>query len=331
MSEMTSLPHSKYFELAQLADGVYAAIARNRGAASNAGIVNLGDSTLIFDTFMTPQAAEDLRGAAEWLTRSPVRYVVNSHWHGDHINGNAVFAADISLISTAQTRILMEKHAPGAIRNLRQQKPTLETDLRDLQAQLLILKNESKRAEVQQEVENCLIMLDALPTLKLQLPNWTFEQQLVLHGSERAAELLTFGGGHTDSDTILYLPDVGIAFVADLLFNHQHPWMGHGHPAEWLRILDDLDGLDTPVIVPGHGPVGTPEDYNQMREYIPAVQQVVEELLAAAATSVDEHGEEAPDIAKSIEVPAKFRTLEGSQRFANNVQALYERGRTAQP
>lgn len=65
----SSLPGSEHFRLERLTDGVYVAIASDTGAATcNAGIVDLGDRTLIFDTFLTPRAAKDLRAAAAQLT-----------------------------------------------------------------------------------------------------------------------------------------------------------------------------------------------------------------------------------------------------------------------
>jgi cyclase len=80
MKTNRQLPDSKHFRLQQLADGVHAAIHIDGGAAiSNAGIVDLGDRTLIYDTFLAPQPAEDLRIAAEALTGRPIDAVLNSH------------------------------------------------------------------------------------------------------------------------------------------------------------------------------------------------------------------------------------------------------------
>jgi glyoxylase-like metal-dependent hydrolase (beta-lactamase superfamily II) len=103
-SATRSLPESPYFLLERVADGVYAALARpGAGALGNAAIVDLGDRALVFDTFLMPQAARGLRGAAESLTGRPVAYVVNSHFHADHVCGNQVFA-DATIIATEQTR-----------------------------------------------------------------------------------------------------------------------------------------------------------------------------------------------------------------------------------
>lgn len=104
---MPALPTSPHFRLEELAQGVFAAIhTPGGGAMSNAGIIDLGDRTLIFDTCQSPEAATDLQRAAATLCGRPVDYVVNSHWHGDHVLGNQTFAA-ATIIATPTTRVLM--------------------------------------------------------------------------------------------------------------------------------------------------------------------------------------------------------------------------------
>ena len=93
----------RHFGLQQLADGVYAAVHADGGwVICNVGIVDLGERTLIFDTGLSPQGAVELRAAAVALTGRVPYYVVNSHYHNDHIRGNQVFN-DGLLVSTART------------------------------------------------------------------------------------------------------------------------------------------------------------------------------------------------------------------------------------
>src|SRR5512147_122812 len=100
----TTLPESEHFTYHELADGVWAAIIKPFGlAASNSGIVDLGDCTLIFDTTFSPASAVELRATAERLTGRPVSYVLNSHWHQDHVFGNAIFAPEVEIHATART------------------------------------------------------------------------------------------------------------------------------------------------------------------------------------------------------------------------------------
>src|SRR5262249_26765844 len=96
---------STHFRIEQLADGVFAAIHAEGGRAqSNAGIVDLGDRALVFDTFISPEAAADLRSAVAALLSRPISAVINSHYHNDHIWGNQAFPNDVPIISTGRTR-----------------------------------------------------------------------------------------------------------------------------------------------------------------------------------------------------------------------------------
>ncbi len=104
-----SLPQSRHFQLEMLASGVYAAIASDQGEAiSNAGIVDLGDRVLVFDTFLTPDAGRDLRRAAEQITHRPVTFVINSHYHNDHIRGNQAFPEQVEIVTTKETDCLIK-------------------------------------------------------------------------------------------------------------------------------------------------------------------------------------------------------------------------------
>lgn len=106
---------SKHFRLEKIRNGIYAAIAKEGGgAAANAGFIDLGDTTIVFDTFNTQQASEDLKYAAETITNKPVTWVINSHWHGDHIRGNQTFK-ESTIISSQMTYDKMKTAHPSRI------------------------------------------------------------------------------------------------------------------------------------------------------------------------------------------------------------------------
>ena len=100
--------HSTHFMLECLSEKVFALYHQPGGAAiSNAGIIDLGDLTLVFDSCFTPQAARDLRATAEGIANRPVDLLINSHYHNDHVWGNQAFGRETEIISTAETRHLM--------------------------------------------------------------------------------------------------------------------------------------------------------------------------------------------------------------------------------
>jgi alkyl sulfatase BDS1-like metallo-beta-lactamase superfamily hydrolase len=99
---------SEHFRTERLAEGIFAAIAtKSGGVYSNAGIIDRGNRTLIFDAFDTVQAGEDLRIMAEELTSSPIAYVSISHSHSNHWSGVQAFPSQTSVISTHITRDLL--------------------------------------------------------------------------------------------------------------------------------------------------------------------------------------------------------------------------------
>ena len=86
---------------------MHAAIAKpDRGAVGDAAIVDLGEETLVVDTHFSSPAARELRAAAEELTGRPAAWVLNTHWHNDHVLGNGEFEA-ATVVSTTRTRELI--------------------------------------------------------------------------------------------------------------------------------------------------------------------------------------------------------------------------------
>ncbi len=313
MTTTNNLPTSNHFRLEQLADGVYAAIAiEGTGSGSNAGIIDLGERTLVFDTFLTPQAGDDLRAAAEQLLGRPVASVINSHFHSDHVQGNQAFGPETAIISTGRTRELLETRGPEAILNF---KTRAHEHLHSLEAKLAEAQDEQERKGLAVQIAEDRELIAAAPRLALRLPDQTCEERLAFHGSKRSAELLCYGGGHTDSDAFLVLPTEKLAFMGDLLFVQSHLWIGDGHPEEWLRILGRLPELGLQTVVPGHGPIGTPADFDAEVGYIHALEQIVADALKS--------GKSAEEV-QATPIPEAYANWAWREGFGYNIGTLYK-------
>ena len=309
------LPDSKHFRLQQLVEGVYAAIHREGGAAiGNAGIVDLGDRTLVYDTFIAPRPAEDLRTAAEALTDRPVDTVINSHWHSDHIWGNQVFGQDTDILSTEETRrLIIAARDHGGYQS---EMASAEADLESTRARFEAAQDEGQRRELALWIDEYQSVVEAKPILQVRAPNLTFVQRLAFHGTKRSAELTDFAGGHTGSDAVLFLPQEGIAFVSDLLFVECHPWLGGCDPARVPGILDAVSELAPRVLVPGHGPVGTAGCLAQMEEYIRTLDGLARRMVEAG---------EAEDRIDAMAAPAPYDDWLFAAFFPVNMHFLYQR------
>jgi cyclase len=307
------LPESKHFQIERLADGVYAAVASEQGYAScNAGIIDIGDRTILFDTFISPEAARDLLKAAEQLTSNKITHVVNSHEHNDHIRGNQVFGSDVDIISTALTREAIARNEPE---NIKSEKKTILKEIIDAQSKLGAEKDPKRRRELA-----CLIFYmqgvsKSHSELKTRLPNITFEQELTIHGTERTIELLPLAG-HTFSDVVLYLPEERIAFMGDLLFVNIHPYLASGSPEKWKQSLVEVEGLGVKIAVPGHGPVGRSADLSAMSQYIKSLESIVVNMIKSGKPV---------EQASSEPIPSPFNTwLCLENFFVTNLKFLYK-------
>ena len=283
----------RHAELVAAGPGVQALIAKpDRGAVGNAAVVDLGGETLVVDTHFSLAAARELRAAAEDLTGRPASWVLNTHWHGDHVLGNAELA-DATIVSTTRTRELI---ATLGAERLAAQKESLERDLPAALERLRAAGDEEGAALLEEQAPE-------LRTVTHRLPDETFQGERAF-GS---AQALTFGGGHTESDAFVLVPEAGVLMAGDLVFAGLQPWAGHGDPGEWARILERLLELDWETCVPGHGPVSGREVVEPLRDYLLALDE------AAHA-----HGPEP-------ELPDRFREWGGPEMWARNLAALRER------
>jgi len=184
---------SNHFTVEQLDDGVFAAIHRDRGwAVANSGIIDLGDISLVFDTFLTVQAAEDLKITAEELTGKPVSIVVNSHYHNDHIWGNQVFDSQAQIISSNDTLVLIKTEGKEEYDTY---KESSATRLRELRTKYYQEDNEDRKNDLSTWISYYQGLVETFPILTVRLPNMTFNGRMNIHGTKLEIELISYKGG----------------------------------------------------------------------------------------------------------------------------------------
>lgn len=311
-------PTIENFVIQQLAPGVWAAIQNDQfgKAICNAGIIDLGDKTLVFDPFMTPEAARELRTVAENLTGRPVSIVVNSHYHNDHIRGNQVFKPEASIISTTWTREEIAKSEPEEQEWERRHAPALLQATRKLYQS----RNGTERDELAMWIGYYQGMTESLDDLKTVLPDIVFNDTLWLMGTARNVKLEEFHNGHTSSDVVLYLPTEQIVFMGDLLFVKRHPWMSDGDPLNWQLILKNwYENKDVKTFVPGHGPVADRQALKDLQDYLAKMQD-----LAATANN------DSLQLRLLLQpIPSQYQNWYFSRFYESNMKFLFTRNRNA--
>ncbi len=312
---MPAFLSTEHVEIVELAEGVVASVARpSRAALSNAGAVNLGDTTVVFDTHGSPQAAGELRVAAIALGggRSP-RLVIFSHDHNDHILGGQSFADDAVFAASEQTRqLLLDSHdedlawAEGAPEHL---------------AALRTQAEEADSEAAREAAVSRLGYMEALAELHGQLevvvPQMGLEGRTVLEGSLQSADLITFDRAHAGGDMVLHLPFEGIVFTGDIVPVGTHPFLGQADPQALVDALHAIERMRPKVVVPGHGSLGALEDVEAMQAYLSDLSDIARMLIG--------QGEDTAAGIGAAEIPERYGEWGQRAFFYVNLRALITR------
>ncbi|TDD88038.1 MBL fold metallo-hydrolase [Actinomadura rubrisoli] len=233
----------------RLADGVYAYVQPDGGwCLNNAGIIAAGGETALVDTAATQARALRLRDAVREITPAPPRFVVNTHFHGDHTFGNAVFTPEATVVAHEGTRA----DAIAAGLHLTGLWPDVEWG-----------------------------------ELTLEPPSLTYADAMTLRVGGVRAELLRLGPAHTADDTVVWLPEQRVLFAGDLVMSGVTPFCMMGSVEGSRRALARLRDLGPRTVVPGHGPVGGPELLDEADRYLAWVQRLARDGLAAGLSPLE--------------------------------------------
>ena len=201
------------------------------------------------------------------------------------------------------------------------QQENAAAQLADLEKRRPAANKEKERVQLAMRRRDCQAIIATLPTLTLRLPNITFDSRLVLHGTHRRAELITYGAGHTQGDAFLYLPAENILFAGDVVSVGCHPYLADGDPGEVSRILDIIGKLQPKLVVPGHGEIGDMQAVQATARYITALAEMA---LVELTYKLENPGQLDEKIAL-LPIPKLFASWSHTDFFAANLRFLYER------
>lgn len=311
--------------IAQLAEGIYAALRTDPPGlmvdANSLFIVN-EDDVVVVDA---PEHSAALIDALRTITTKPVSFLVNTHWHDDHIAGNAAWRAaypDVRFIGHpalaeylpgegARNRAAMIAEAPGFAREMERQM-----------ARGLNLQGEpidaEERASYASDVSLVAHYMQVVPDSPVLLPDLEVDARMTLARGTRRIEIIHPGRAHTAADLVVWLPQERVLACGDIV-SWPVPLVGspQSHVQAWPATLDALLALDPALIVPGHGPVLHDARY--------ALQ--VRGLLAridAAARAVP--GESLAALRKRLDLGAERAAFAGDSRVRRTAFGMYVEG-----
>jgi glyoxylase-like metal-dependent hydrolase (beta-lactamase superfamily II) len=301
------------YEAVRIAEGITAFIASesNTDVVSGNSVAIIGDNgALVVDSTNFPSHARQMIDAIKRTTNQPVRFVVHTHWHLDHLMGDAAYRAafpGVTIVSTAATKkaiverdpkyLKLGETGPGYAASLRKQvregkdeegKPLTDADrkyLTDFANSVDFATGEFKQATL-------------IP------PDLTFDRNLTISLGRREVQVLFLGRGNTAGDAVIFVPDSKVVITGDLLV-FPTPYSFGSYLTEWIQTLAKIKALGASVIVPGHGPVE--HDYSYLDLVSSLLQSVITQVQQA-----ENQGLKLEDVRKKVDLSTFENTFAGN-------------------
>lgn len=221
----------------------------NRNFISNAAFVVTREGVVVIDALGSPVLADELLAEIARVTPLPVRYVIVTHYHADHIYGLQRFkAAGATIVAGEQGREY--------------------------------LASDTARLRLQASREELAPWIDGRTQL-VPADRWLQADTVIELGGERF-HLQLAGPAHTPEDLVVLHERTGVLFAGDLVFRGRVPFVGLADSSGWIRSLDRLLALRPRLLVPGHGPVSEQSvaDLRLTRDYLVHLRQAMGEAAA---------------------------------------------------
>jgi glyoxylase-like metal-dependent hydrolase (beta-lactamase superfamily II) len=272
------------FEIQKVDDGVHVAVAaRAHKVNCNTALVETDDGVLVVDSHSKPSAARVVIERLREITPKPVRYLVNTHFHWDHWQGNEAYPSafgHVEVITTDITREAMVRRGLKRIRDHVRQGPD---EVAQLRSRLAAATGADERAELGASLRAAEQYLAEVGALRPALPTMVFERTMRIFQRDREIHLLFLGRAHTEGDVFVHLPRERVVVTGDAVIGWT-PFMGDGYPLDWPETLRRLEQLDFDRMIMGHGQVAGRDWLRTFRGYVEDLVEAVRREVWAGAT-----------------------------------------------
>jgi cyclase len=235
-----------------------------------------------------PSGAQVVIPKIRAITRKPIRFVVDTHFHPDHSSGNETWVRECGSVVVAQAATLDRLRLSGAA-------------IWALQART--------RPDI--------------AASRLHLPDVSFLDTMAFEDSGHRVELRYLGPAHTDGDALVWLPRERILFTGDVCVNGSYNFLHDGHLVGWIGVLNQAAGLGPRIVCPCHGPRGGPEILADQARYFGELLRGVRSLVDSGDT-LKEAESAGPGLAGELRaIPAVSRYVPTDYWFRFQVEKAY--------
>lgn len=318
----TALAHSgiplpqgdQSFKLEKLTDNTYVLYGRG----GNIGFVVTNDGVLMVDD-QFQDIAQGIIERIKSVTDKPIRFVVNTHYHGDHTGGNPVFINFSLIIAHHNVRVNMKQLNVLMPKIYESFKRGVERQLQQVAG-----KDPKREGELKTQIANLEREIEEARRINVQevaAPNLTYQRELRLYLGGEEVHVMHFARGHTNGDSVVYFPQQKVVHMGDLFVSKMHPFIdvaGGGNTREWIETLDAvLKSIDPAAkVIPGHGQVSTVSELRRFRQYFVDVREAVAKAIKAGKSKEQAMAE--------IKLPQYDDYAAGFRTLASTIEVVYD-------
>ncbi|QUD87943.1 MBL fold metallo-hydrolase [Phenylobacterium montanum] len=254
----------------------------------NSVVFEQSDGLVVVDAGGSPLSGRHIVEQIKGFSGKPVKYLIYTHWHGDHDLGAGAFREawpGVRIISTAATREAMTGPPMAYIATYSQDNGGVAAIAQQRLADPAV--SERRKAGWRKLQAALPSMVGAYKGLKAWPADITFTDRLSLPDAETPIDVLFLGRANTEGDAVVWAPKQRVLAAGDIVVSPV-PYAGSSFPAEWIGVLNKLKAYDFAYLVPGHGRVETDRAY--LDKLTGAIQAVRDQVgpLAAKGLSLEE-------------------------------------------
>jgi cyclase len=274
------------------------------------------EGVLVVDSGTTPEEGKLIMAEIAKKTDKPVKYLVLSHYHGDHTFGLQAFPASTVIIGQQNTADNIRRLNEPRIQSQLEKMPGMIAAQGDKVARLRKKKGKDLKQEEErlQELETGLAQLKEL---RFVYPAITYESKLRICLGGETIEVIYPGPAHTNGDSLVWFPGLKVVHMGDLFFNGILPYIGAeagADTANWMAKIGEVSSWDAEKFIPGHGPLAGKEELLRMAAYLGDLRQAVKDAIAA--------GQGLEQMKKMPLLPA-WKDQKWPEIFPQNIEAVY--------
>ena len=294
------------YERVQVAPGIHAFIEPFGHAIVSGNIVVIEgeEAVAIVDSGHHPRLTRRIAADIRALTSKPVRYLVNTHWHNDHVSGNSIFVdafPGITIVAHSFTATMLDKEirafqGPNCAPFLAKQSKPLRGALASGKAADGTPLTDARRKRLLQVVDDADAANAECGEFRYRGADLTFEDRVTLKLGKRDVEVLHPGRANTAGDVVAWIPDARVVATGDLVV-HPFPYATQSFISEWAAVMRKLDAMPFEALVPGHGPL------MHDRKYLADVREVLEAVMTQARAAY-KPGMTAAELTKLVDLKA---------------------------